>query len=297
MDITALKKVPASSPFTKKLSASEIEVLPLVDGVENFSYEALDRKFASGWCSYYYEFADVPEVELFSGGINGKTPNASALWRQGNLLHFGFEQSPAELNETGKAMLINSIVYISRFSEDRPIDYSPSVFAGKPIARTRARAKRPFVSDSYNIKWAEGYYSEATLQSFEWQNREVAKKWYEEMGDWLHPGAERLLEVDEQARQLGIRFNHIEFFPQAIEAMKDDDRRESAAEVLARYAPQGPGAAASREQWQTWWQENGSYLFYSEMGGYRWYLDPLAKKRGIPTKDLRGPERADVAGE
>ena len=46
-----------------------------------------------------------PEVEILCGGINDKTARAAGLWRQGNLLHFGFEQSPAELNETGRVML------------------------------------------------------------------------------------------------------------------------------------------------------------------------------------------------
>jgi len=27
---------------------------------------------------------------------------------------------------------------------------------------------------------------------------------------------------------------------------------------------------------------------------YRWYLDPLAKKRGIPIAELRGPKRGDA---
>jgi len=55
----------------------------------------------------------------------------------------------------------------------------------------------------------------------------------------------------------------------------------------------GPGNDAAA--WTKWWQENGSYVFYSELGCYHWYIDPLAKKRGIPTKDLRGPARADKA--
>ena len=65
--------------------------------------------------------------------MNHKTPTAAGLWRQGNLLHFGFDQSPAEMNDNGRQMLLNAIAYISSFSQDRPIAITPSVFAG-PVA-------------------------------------------------------------------------------------------------------------------------------------------------------------------
>jgi len=54
------------------------------------------------------------------GGKNSKVPEYAAIWRQGHLLHFGFHQTPAELNTNGQSMLINSILYIARFTEDRP---------------------------------------------------------------------------------------------------------------------------------------------------------------------------------
>ena len=34
-------------------------------------------------------------------------------------------------------------------------------------------------------------------------------------------------------------------------------------------------------------------MFYNEYSAYRWTIDSLAKKRGIPTADLRGMDRAD----
>lgn len=37
---------------------------------------------------------------------------------------------------------------------------------------------------------------------------------------------------------------------------------------------------------------NGTYLFFTETGGYVWRLDPLAQKRGVPTAELRGSRRA-----
>jgi hypothetical protein len=282
-------RIPTPAAFATELKVPQVEVLPLVDNIRQFSSVINDYK--RGWCTYYYEFADVPEVEFFCGGINEKTPRASALWRQGNLLHFGFEQSPSEMNKTGGALLVNSIAYISRFSEDRPIAVSPSVFVGDRIATSRRRAGY-FTNATYRMEWLTNTFSKSALKSFG-HDRAAAAAWFKEARPWLHPNPENLLEVDEEAKSLGLLYDSQAFFLNAIEAMRAPNTKGRAATLLARYAPQGPGVSASTEAWQQWWTENASYLFYSELGGYRWYIDPLAKKRGIPTSDLRGPARAD----
>ena len=107
---------------------------------------------------------------------------------------------------------------------------------------------------------------------------------------------QRKLEVDEEAKSLGTPFDSPEFIPKATSALRDEKTKTAAAMVLGRYAPDGPGANAGAEAWAKWWQENSPYLFYSELGCYRWYVDPLAKKRGVPTKELRGAKRADNRG-
>ena len=55
-----------------------------------------------GWCTYTRDMDEAPEIEVFCGGINSKTATAAGLWRQGNLLHYGFDLSPDEMNESGK---------------------------------------------------------------------------------------------------------------------------------------------------------------------------------------------------
>ena len=130
---------------------------------------------------------------MICGGVNSKTPLAGAVWRQGHLLHFGFEQSPAEMNRRGRALLVNAICYIS---------------------------------------------------------------------------------------------------PRAIEAWKKPGSGESLAEkLLRRYVPEGPKRGATPDEWRKWW-ENRPYLFYSDPGGYRWYVNPLAKNRQTPCSELRGTKRA-----
>ena len=269
-----------------------MQVLPLVDNIREF--ETVINKSERGWCTYYYEFADVPEVEVFCGGVNEKTPRASAVWRQGNLLHFGFEQSPKELNEAGRALLVNSIVYISRFTEDRPIDETQSVFGPVKIALSRRRARAHFFNDQYQLEWATNVFSPAALASFNWHDRATAKAWFESAQSWLHPGPGNLLEIDTEVKSLGTPIDAADFFPKVIAALRAERTRAAASSALLRYAPEGPGANGSVDQWEKWWRDNSPYLFYSELGGYRWYVDPLARKRGVPTKDLRGPLRANA---
>ena len=289
VDITATTTIPTPEQFAHELKTNAtIAVLPLVDGITN--YHTVINKFARGWSSHYYEYADLPDVEVFSGGINEQTPRSAAFWRQGNLLHFGFEQSPAQLNTTGRALLVDAIVYISRFTADRPIDVTLSVFGPDHVAVSRARAL------SYFVLWPRGLtnvFTADTLAAFDWHNTNTARAWFESERAWIHPDAKNFLEVDAEAKALGVTFDAPEFFPQAIAALRVDKTKTAAGNVLARYAPAGPGADADAAAWDKWWQANAPYLFYSELGGYRWYVDPLAKQRGVPSQDLRGPRRAD----
>jgi hypothetical protein len=61
-----------------------------------------------------------------------------------------------------------------------------------------------------------------------------------------------------------------------------------------RFAPDGP-VGRDAGAWSQWHAAHAPYLFFSDWGGYRWYVDPLAKKRGVPAAELRGPARADRA--
>ena len=289
IDINATTNIPTPETFAPELKTSTIPVIPLVDGIRQ--YHSVINDNARGWSTHYYEFADMPEVEVFSGGINEQTPRSAAFWRQGNLLHFGFEQSPAQLNSVGCAMLVNGIVYISHFTEDRPIDITPSVFGPEKIAISRNRAKNyfsRFPTDVTNI------FSAATLAAFNWHDASVAQTWFESAQPWLHPNSENSLEIDSEAKSLGVSFDSPEFLPKTIAALRDEKTKATAAILLARYVFQPLGTNASADEWEKWWHENSPYVFYSELGNYSWYIDPLAKKRGIPTKDLRGPARANV---
>jgi len=271
--------------WSEEVADDHVEVLPLVDD------PAANQ--APGWCTYLYPHPDAPDVEFLCGGINGKTPKAAGLWRQGNLLHFGFEQSPAELNETGRALLINSISYIARFTEDEPIGHVPSPFAG-PAASDRDVIPRALARPSRGMTYLKYVLADSTYNELEKRDGDERQAWYERFRGYLHGDENGKLAVDEVALAFGVPPNSAEFFSTATAALQGQDKPASEAkQLLERYAPDGPGPDASAADWLSWWQENKPYSFFSDSGGYRWYIDPLAKSRSVPTMGLRGPARAD----
>lgn len=275
---------PTPGAWANDIKTNEIEVLPLVDDYS--------QSWSTGWCTSSGGFDKQPEVEFFCSGINEKTPMHGALWHQGNLFHFGFQQSPAEMNEAGQALLLNAIAYISHFSQDQPIAITPGFTAGlDPSGRnqilSRLKGENGGVPD---IAWRVTAEVFSEIQNLDEKER---LKWWESSGQYLHPDAEGKLTVDHQLAALGVPFDTPEFFERAIAGLKTSgEAAERSRTLLARYAPEGP-VDGSADDWSRWWSENRPYLSPLEIGCYRWYIDPLAKARGIPTSELRGAKRAD----
>ncbi|MCW5557842.1 MAG: hypothetical protein KIT22_08425 [Verrucomicrobiae bacterium] len=278
-------RIPTPKDFRAEIQDAEIEVLPL----------AADsgRGWRPGWCTYSYGFAANPDIEYFCGGVNAKTPTAAGLWRQGNFMHFGFEQSPREMNETGRRILLNAIAYISRFTQDRPIAITPSPFAGK-APRDRRTLERWLRNPEYSMNLVESTLSPDLWTKLSPMGREKMADWAAENGRFLRPNAGTAqLEPDEDLAAFGLPFDDPKFFDVVIEALKNGEKDAEARRVLARYVPIGP-KNGSAEDWRAWWQENKPYAFASDYADYRWYVDPLARKRGVPAAELRGPQRADT---
>lgn len=277
---------PTPAAWLGEIKEAQVLVLPLVKDVS--------KEYPPGWISYREFLVDSPEVEIICGGLSQRKPDGAALWRQGHLLHFAFDLSPAEMNETGKALLINSIAYIARFTEDRPIARTPSPWSSAgDMPRPRSWAENLFASQKPSMVALNSYLSPATVSVVANFDRASYSNWFKENSPFLTCDTKGRLLVDAAAKELGIRFDQPEFFPRIIERLKDRASAAKARELLNRYAPDGP-PAGSPEQWDQWWQANRPYLFFSEQGSYRWYIDPLAKHRANPSVQLRGSARASL---
>ena len=244
-----------------------------------------------GWCSYASTLEGQPEIEIFCGGVNSKLSTAAAIWRQGNLLHWGFEPDPSEMNDVGRALFENAIVYISRFSEDRVTIRSRSPFSGKstPIRSTAAKwlsQDKTFEFGAAMIEPEKGVPRDKP---------EIVRAWFSENERFLHDNGNGKLVVDEDARALNLEWTTPEFFDRALTILSSGSTdAPRAAALLARHVPDGPGGGATADAWKRWLAENRAYLFYCDRANYCWCMDPLARKRGSPTKNLRGPARADL---
>jgi hypothetical protein len=284
VDTSTNLRRPTPDTWRKAAREKEVSVIPLVRNT-NDTYQ-------SGWITYRAGLLDSPETEVICGGLNDKDSEGAAIWRQGHLLHFAFDLSPADMNQTGQALLLNSIAYISRFKEDRPIARTPSGWSKDENSPRSKRwieglyvSRRPADSD------LDFYLTPETKAVVAKMDRLSYPKWFQENSPFLTCANSGRLMVDNSAKALNIPFDTLQFFTNALEKLNQPDTAAKARALLRRYAPDGPGDASAGE-WKTWFEANRPYLFYSERGGYRWYIDPLAKQRGVPSEKLQGPARA-----
>ena len=195
------------------------------------------------------------------------------------------------MNENGRRLLLDSIAYIRLFAEDRPIAVTPSVFGG-PAALPRTYLDRRIrgAADRNDLKWM---VTPGLLQKISSMRMPELRSWYDESRSYLHPSSmpEKYLEIDEQARSLSAPIDTVGFFDRCIAAL-NSGQADVAKELLARYAPAETENLKSTDDWSKWFDQNKPYLFFSDQSDYRWYIDPLAKKHGVPSAKLRGPSRA-----
>ena len=265
-------------PWQGAIKDAEVQVLPLRDP---------KRAGKSGWCASGGDLEDSPEVEIMCGGINSKGAGYAALWRQGNLMHFGFEESPSEYNDVGRALLENAVCYIAQFTEDRPIAVTPSGFVDRNYPRSRRLLRAALDSPATPAKTLGAFFVEEIQEKLLKMSVDDAKGWIRENMGFFASSAKGLLEVDEDAKGLGLAIDDASFLTKALAG-----EAKRAVALLARRVPEGPGPAATLEQWKAFLDADRDYLFFTETGGYAWRLDPLARKRKVPTAELRGSRRA-----
>lgn len=246
----------------------------------------------AGWCTYASHLEGAPDVEVMCGGWNAKKPSAAGIWRQGNLLHFGFQPAPEHLNAAGRALLANSIHYISRFTQDRPIGETVSVFSDRTRPEQRRYLTSTMSRENVSTKAvADRFFSGVLRDTIAAMEAVELAQWLGDNLAYLVPGDDgKFVRADDLAK-LEIDITA----PTALDALEsalDGDRSDLAIAALARHVDAGP-EKGDVGAWEAFLESESPHLFFSEVAGYRFLVDPLAKARGVPSESLRGPARAD----
>lgn len=199
-----------------------------------------DKTLQPGTVAQGYGFADSPDAEVIAGGINSKGPTAVALGRHASLLLWGFAAEPSRMTPSGQRAFLNSICYIQKF------DHAPRLVQRKASGRewsVMRAAKDPaaLAQARADLEYVRGEADGRTLS------------------------------VDADCKALGIGNRSIALLEHCVAAWEKGEDVERAQRLLRRYTDQEFPTAAG---WRAWLEANQADLFFSDRGGYRFFVRP-----------------------
>jgi hypothetical protein len=219
----------------------------------------------SGIVSAAYNFEGGWDDGSLVAGCNGKSYPHTAIGRHGNFLQWGFGEPPAKMTESGRKLMVNCICYIRKFAGRRPL-----------VRETSWNRRFCLHYKAFGDDLAGKYKGrEGELYRFCRDNIDLLR--YEEKRT-SGGGRAFWFSIDDELRNLGITSNRrVSTLEQLIGFLPDKpsiSRRANAAaalKLLQRYTNE---EFAAKAQWQQWLETNRDRLFFSDFGGYMFYVAP-----------------------
>ena len=195
-------------------------------------------------------FDDSPDCEFISGGESDKDIDAMAIGRNGNMFHWGFSASPKFMTEEAKKVFINSIYYINNFKGEIPfVDFLSSSKA------------------DLEFKLYRGFYKKELLKKFD-NDKEKCKQYYLDNWDYAYATGMSKFFVDKDAKAMGIALNDKKILEACIQMLNKKESFEKGIRLLKKYTNQ---FFETKTEWEKWYSTNKDQLFFSEVGGYKFY--------------------------
>ncbi|MCA8941875.1 MAG: hypothetical protein KDB80_04880, partial [Planctomycetes bacterium] len=181
-------------------------------------------------------FEDSPDCERICGGLNTKEPNAIAIGRQANLLHWGFYAAPDRMTESARRVFLNAIVWMRQFDGARPIVPRES----------RSRAWLQTFIDRIRQRHAAGDRTAEVLGYYYGRfppdvalrtggDARGLQKWHDRNIEFVVGGDNLTFSVDEDVAKLGISNRSPELLDWIRKRLKRSPRHEVARRLAARY--------------------------------------------------------------
>jgi hypothetical protein len=203
-------------------------------------------------------FDDSPDCEFISGSNSLKDISGMSLGRNGNMFHWGFSASPAFMTEQAKKVFVNTIHYMAKFNGKRTITTYKS--------NSRLWANDWCYRKTHQILDTENEYKltgNAVVDSTYLYYRDNYPYFY-------FRGMSITPKVDEEAKSLGIANNDIKLIEQCIKMLAKGTGTEKALKLLHRYTDFN---YATAKEWKNWYKTYKNYLFFTELGGFKFKID------------------------
>jgi hypothetical protein len=212
-------------------------------------------------------FEDSPDCEIISGGINSKGPHGVAIGRQANMLQWGFYCAPDRMTDSARKAFLNAIVYMKRFDGRRPLVAKKARSRGW-YRQYIAMVPQASTSDAYR-KFLEKQFP-ADIVKEHGLDQDRLEAWRKANEEYFHSPGSWQLAVDEDLKQLGLSNRKPEFLDWLVKRLQADANDALALKLAGRYLGE-PGKDAATAL--AWVRKNRDRLFFSDTGGFRWFVD------------------------
>lgn len=240
-------------------------------GRENVTLGELRNDY--GVVSDGHGFEDSPDCERISGGINSKGPYAVAIGRQANMMQWGFYAAPDRMTTSAKRAFLNAIVYMQQFDGRKPLVQKTSrgrSWYEQYVGSVRSLAKRSEASRVSYEKYLKGRFP-AKLIADVGLDADALERWRRANVEYFHAEKSYSIVVDQELKKLGISNRKPEFLDWLTKCLRANPRDRIGLLLANRYlGDKAGGDAASALAFVA---KNRHRLFFSDVGGYRWFVD------------------------
>lgn len=217
-----------------------------------------------------YGFEDSPDAEAIALGFNrGKEYGAVGIGRHANVLQWGYFDPPSQMTEAGRKLFLNCICYIHRFDRVRPLVHTNASHRLNAIRLALLIDRiqdKSFFSSTFAPELMEKYKGNAQgLADYYRKNLELV---------YRDSRAGFTFQIDAELQELGFESNRtVDTLGRLIELLDDSQQAEKARQLLERYTDQYK-YISSDEQWRPWFDQNKDRIFFSDVGGYKFFVVP-----------------------
>jgi len=211
-----------------------------------------------------YGFTDSPDAEVLALGFNhGKEYGAVGVGRHGNFLQWGYSAAPSKMTDAGKKLFINCVCYIKRFDGKAPLVRTTSshrLDALRLAALINRIKNKDFFSATFSSDLMEKYAADPN----------ALVQYYRSDFELIY--RDQVYCIDSELKALGINSNRtVDALQRLIGLLQDQTHADTARGLLTRYTNE---SFASAEQWRQWLTANRDRIFFSDVGGYKFFVAP-----------------------